>query len=81
MRGLIVPRHLRHHYEMLRDEARRTGDTELLKTIEVIMGERLSMRRMISLAKRAARKTRLGRQLHAVRRHFQKPAATPPADR
>jgi hypothetical protein len=81
MRGLIVPRHLRHHYEMLRDEARRTGDTELLETIEVIMGERLSMRRMISLAKRAARETRLGRQLHAARGRFHKSAIALPADR
>ena len=63
LRALVVPRYVRHHYLLLRDEARRVGDDELLKAIEVILGKRPSTPQAIARTKHVLRPTALGRIL------------------
>jgi hypothetical protein len=68
LRALVIPRYVRHHYLLLRDEARRAGDDELLEAIEVILGQRLSSRQAIARMRHALRPTALGRGLRSLKR-------------
>lgn len=56
---LEVPSHLMHHYSTLLVAARRAGDLELQRMIEVIMGRRFSAERSLALGVRRFRRAGL----------------------
>jgi hypothetical protein len=68
LRALVIPAHVKHHYLLLRDEARGAGDIELLKAIEVILGRRPSARQSLARIRRSLRPTALGRGLRMLKR-------------
>jgi hypothetical protein len=68
LRRLEVPGHLTHHYDILLEAAREAGDSELERTIEVIMGRRFSAERSLAIAVRRLRRSALAAPLRALRR-------------
>lgn len=68
LRDLIIRPHLRHHYEALRDEARRIGDMEMLETTEILLGERLSAVQASARLRHALRGTVLGQVVRRVKK-------------
>lgn len=67
LRSMIVPPHLRHHYVALHEEARRIGDTEMLMTTEILLGERLSAVQASARLRHALRGTVLGQVVRKVK--------------
>ncbi len=64
--SLVVPPHVRHHYEALQVEAYRVGDVELARAAEVVLNQRMSLRQTLARAKRALRGSALGRGLRGL---------------
>lgn len=68
LRGMIMPSHLRHHYVALREEARRIGDSEMLVTANILLGERLSAVQASARLRRTLRGTVLGQIVRKVKK-------------
>jgi hypothetical protein len=66
VRQMLVPDHVRYHYDLLIAAGRRFGDDQLVRAVQAATGQRVSLPHCLALVKRAVRKSPVGGPLRTL---------------